>query len=165
MLTCHHFGLWGYFSRFGLAKERKLQCCLLILVRFMFTLTFYNCTETLSHMDWKVSQRWDMTELLYWITSGSQIQVIGSQSWCSLRWKRGLFYHNRDGYNIPALSHAKAKPPGTAATIEAKLTEWPNRGITISASGTWCHWAQKDFSPFTYMGKDTSVNPWIKQLS
>ena len=44
---------------------------------------------------------------------------------------------------------------------QVKLTKWSNCGITISESITWCHWAQKDLFSFTYMGKETSVTPWI----
>ena len=34
-----------------------------------------------------------------------------------------------------------------------------------AASVTWCCAAQRDFSPFTYMGKETSVTLWIIFLS
>ena len=34
-------------------------------------------------------------------------------------------------------------------------------GFTISTSITWCYAAQKDFFPFTYVSKETSVILWI----
>ena len=55
------------------------------------------------------------------------------------------------------------KPPGSGSIVEAKLTTWPNGGNTISVSVTY--WAQKDFFPFTYMEKETSVTRWIIFLS
>ena len=65
-------------------------------------------------------------------------------------------------YNIQSHVHGVLRVAATLWPLhKVKKTQWPNCGSTIFVSVTWLCAAQKDFSPFTYMGKETSVTPWI----
>ena len=64
-------------------------------------------------------------------------------------------FRYKAGFLIDIYVHFKPKPPGHAPTVEANFRS----GQTWYYIATWCHWAQKEFFPFTYM--ETPVTPWI----
>ena len=59
--------------------------------------------------------------------------------------------------------HLWCKPPGSVQ-VEPKLTSWPNRGIIISVSVTWCYWAKKRLFLVHVHGERDVCDPTSKTL-